>query len=281
MATKAPRTAYITGGASGIGLALTNRLLNDDWFVCVADRDITKLEDKERLHTVQCDTASWESQVAAFQEAIKWRASDGGRIHFIAPIAGIGDRQWIPFSEESMAADSQEFTKPDLTVLDVDLTGVLYTVALAVQHFRRQTRTEDGLLGRLGLVASLCGLYCVPGMPIYTAAKHALVGLTHSYGKLLVDEGITVNAVAPHAVQTGIASPQFYEKLAKKNLLTPMDGLMDAFDTMLDGNCSGEVFECGPAGGWTKRAAVEYLDKGSEELCSLLNVRARRLHYPS
>jgi NAD(P)-dependent dehydrogenase (short-subunit alcohol dehydrogenase family) len=199
----------------------------------------------------------------------------------VAPVAGIGERQWIPFPKESTTAITQSFTKPDLSVLDVDLTGVLYTVALAVQHFRVQTRAADGLRGRIGLVASVCGLYCVPSLPIYTAAKHALVGLTRSYGKLLVDEDITVNAIAPSVVQTNISSPLFYEKLAKENLLTPMNGLMDAFKTILDSNCSGEVFECGPAGGWMKRETVCYLDKESEEVCELLNVRAKGLHYPS
>jgi len=158
---------------------------------------------------------------------------------------------------------------------------VLYTVALAVQHFRRQTRSEDGLLGRIALVASVCGLYCVPSLPVYTAAKHALVGLTRSYGKLLVEEGITVNALAPNVVQTSISSPVFYEKLAKQDLLTPMDGLMDAFETMLRSHCSGEVFECGPMGGWTKREGVDYLDEKSEEICKLLHERALSLHYPS
>lgn len=137
------------------------------------------------------------------------------------------------------------------------------------------------MLGRIGLVASVCGLYCVPSLPVYTAAKHALIGFTRSYGKLLVDEGITVNALAPNVVQTSISSPLFYEKLAKENLLTPMDGLMDAFKTMLDSNCSGEVFECGPAGGWTKREATESLDQASEEVCKLLKIRAMPLHYPS
>lgn len=239
------------------------------------------MEDSEKLRTVYCDTASWESQVLAFQDAISWRALGGGRIDFVAPIAGISERQWIPYSEESNVASDLGFAKPDLSVLDVDLTGVLYTVALAVQHFRRQERTQDGLLGRIGLVASVCGLYCVPSLPIYTAAKHAVVGLTRSYGKLLVDEGITINAVAPNVVQTSISSPLFYEKLAKENLLTPMDGLMDAFVTMLEGRCSGEVFECGPAGGSTKREAVDYLDKRSEEICGLLNERVRALHYSS
>lgn len=271
----------IGGGASGIGFALTTKLLNEGWYVFVADRDITKLKDTEKLHAVQCDTSSWDSQVAAFRQAIYWRASGGGRIDFVAPIAGIGERKWLPFPEDSLAEKYQDFTKPDLSVIDVDVTGVLYTIALAVQHFRRQTRSEDGLLGRIGLVASVCGLYCVPSLPVYTAAKHALVGLTRSYGKLLVDEGITVNALAPSVVQTSISSPLFYDRLAKENLLTPMHGLMDAFKTMLDSNCSGEVFECGPAGGWTKREAVKSLDQGSEDVCKLLNVRAMPLHYSS
>ncbi|KAJ8108227.1 hypothetical protein OPT61_g8321 [Boeremia exigua] len=257
------KTAFITGGASGIGSALTSRLLEDGWYVFVADKDVTSVKDTEKLRAVQCDTSSWESQVAAFRRAIYWRASGGGRIDLVAPIAGIGERQWLPFLEVSSAEKPQEFTKPDLTCLEVDLTGVLYTVAIAVQHFRRQPRTGDGLLGRIGLVASICGLYCVPSLPIYTAAKHALVGLTRSYGKLLSDEGITVNALAPNVVQTNISSPVFYEQLAIQGLLTPMDGLMDAFKTIVESQCSGEVFECGPAGGWTRSKATEYLDSKS------------------
>ncbi|KAH6625799.1 hypothetical protein C7974DRAFT_396738 [Boeremia exigua] len=275
------KTAFITGGASGIGLALTTRLLDDGWYVFVADKNVADMQDTEMLRTIECDTSSWDSQVAAFQKAILWRASDGGRINFVAPIAGVGERQWLPFPDLSSAEQRQDFSKPDLTTLEVDLTGVLYTVALAVQYFRRQTRADDGLLGRIGLVASVCGLYCVPSLPIYTAVKHALVGLTRSYGKLLVDEGITVNALAPNVVQTSISSPLFYEKLAKKDLLTPMEGLIDAFKTILDSGCTGEVFECGPAGGWTKREGPAYLDEKSGEVCKLLHERAMSLHYSS
>jgi NAD(P)-dependent dehydrogenase (short-subunit alcohol dehydrogenase family) len=75
-----------------------------------------------------------------------------------------------------------EFAKPDLSVVDVDLTGVLYTIALAIQQFRRQdpvpwssSISKKQYRGKIGLVASVCGFYCVPSLPIYTAAKHALV----------------------------------------------------------------------------------------------------------
>ncbi|KAF1927474.1 uncharacterized protein M421DRAFT_180611 [Didymella exigua CBS 183.55] len=106
------------------------------------------------------EITSCVSTIRHLREISIWRSlgcclQSGGRVNFVAPIAGIGARKWLPFPEESLAETPQEFMKPDLSVLDVNVTGVLYTVALAVQHFRRQTRKEDWLLGRIGLVASV------------------------------------------------------------------------------------------------------------------------------
>ena len=86
------------------------------------------------------------------------------------------------------------FEKPDLTVIDLDLTGVMYTVSLAVQQFRRQ-EPKNGFRGKIGCVASICGFYCVPTLPIYTAAKHGVNGFVRSFGKYLPEEQITMNAV--------------------------------------------------------------------------------------
>jgi NAD(P)-dependent dehydrogenase (short-subunit alcohol dehydrogenase family) len=167
------------------------------------------------IHYVECDTTSWESQRSAFQAALK--AFDG-HIDFVAPIAGIGERKWLPtFGEMGKRAGNNEFVKPDLTVIDVDLAGVLYTIALAVQQIRRQEPiswskpSQHKHRGKIGLVASVCGFYCVPSLPIYTAAKHALIGLTRSYGAFLPCEGITLSAVAPNVVRTSISSDVFYD----------------------------------------------------------------------
>lgn len=207
----------------------------------------------------------------------------GGKIDFVAPIAGIGERKWLPFPSETQSMKEGEFMKPDLGTVDVDLTGVLYTIALAVQQFRRQV-AEDWSMGcksrgKIGLVASVCGFYCVPSLPVYTAAKHALIGLTRSYGVLLRDEDIAINAVAPNVVRTSISSDTFYDRMEEQGLLTPMEGLMDAFDDMLGSNKSGLVYECGPKGGWVNREGVEYVDKESEKCCELLWERANVLHY--
>lgn len=290
--SKRPKTAFITGGASGIGRALTLHLLSKGWHVFIADRDVevaqnfaeeynsTSPTSTASLHYAECDTTSWPSQLTAFRAAL---AVLGGRVDFIAPIAGIAERKWLPLPSETLGSDSEEFSKPDLSVIDVDLTGVLYTIALAVQQLRRQEAVawEGGWKGKgkIGLVASICGIYCVPSLPIYTAAKHALVGLTRSYGALLVSEGITVNAVAPNVVRTAISSGMFYDKLEEEGLLTPMEGLIEAFDEILADADSGEVFECGPRGGWGKRVGAEYADDETERCCELLLERAKALHY--
>jgi NAD(P)-dependent dehydrogenase (short-subunit alcohol dehydrogenase family) len=100
--------------------------------------------DTTKLHTAKCDTTSWESQVDAFKSALGLL---GGRIGFVAPVAGIAERRWIPIDSDKGETAAEEFTKPDSSVMDVNLTGVLYTVALAVQHFRRQE--TGGIRGRI------------------------------------------------------------------------------------------------------------------------------------
>jgi NAD(P)-dependent dehydrogenase (short-subunit alcohol dehydrogenase family) len=108
----------------------------------------------------------------------------------VYPIAGIGERVWTPNSPTMTSG----FEKPDLSVIDIDLTGVMYTVSLAVQQFRRQ-EPKNGIRGKIGCVASVCGFYCVPTLPIYTAAKHGINGFVRSFGKYLPEEEITMNAV--------------------------------------------------------------------------------------
>jgi NAD(P)-dependent dehydrogenase (short-subunit alcohol dehydrogenase family) len=233
------------------------------------------------LFYVGCDTSLWDSQLSAFQTALRVL---GGRIDFVAPIAGIGEKKWLPTFDVMGKSSGDDFVKPDLSVIDVDLTGVLYTIALAVQQFRRQEPVSwlasSGVKyrGKIGLVASVCGFYCVPSLPIYTAAKHAMIGLTRSYGVLLKDEGMTLGAVAPNVVRTSISSGAFYDQMEELGLLTPMDGVLDAFTDMLQTDGSGEIYECGTKGGWTKRRGAEYLDAESERCCELLLQRGMALH---
>lgn len=90
--------------------------------------------------SAQCDVSDWDSQRSAFEQAVE--ALDG-RINYVLPIAGIGERRSFPNKPESTI-----FEKPDLKVIEVDEIGVIYTVSLAVQHFRQTKKDRQGDGGR-------------------------------------------------------------------------------------------------------------------------------------
>ena len=135
----------------------------------------------------------------------------------------------------------------------------------------------------VGCVASVCGFYCCPTLPMYTAAKHGLVGLVRSFGKYLPEEKISLNAVCPNVIRTNISTGAFYDSLEEKGLLTPMEGVIDTFEKLLNEDTSGEIFEIGPhykEQGAVTRKAPEYLDEDSEKVFDMLYQRGRPLHQP-
>lgn len=243
----------------------------------------------------ELDVTSWSSQVSAFSAAVQ---QSGGRIDYVYAIAGVGERAWLPAlnasgpptaATTSRDEKSTEYAKPDLTTLDVDLTGLLYTIGLAVQQFRRQTPDPvTGYRGRIAVTASVCGFYAVPTLPIYTAAKHAVVGLVRSYGVYLQQtEGVTLNAVCPNVVRTNISSGAFYDGLEAKGLLTGMAGVLEAFGLCMGdgkesdgdgggggGGPSGVCYEVGPRGGVQERRFGDYVDEETGRVCELLYHRA-------
>ena len=90
--------------------------------------------------SVQFNASDWDSQVDAFQKAV----DTFGRIDYVFPIAGIGERKAVKNDPKAVVG----FEKPDLSVVDVDLTGVLYTAFLAIQQMRRQEKDSSGYRGK-------------------------------------------------------------------------------------------------------------------------------------
>ena len=109
---------------------------------------------------------------------------------------------------------------------------------------------------------------------IYSGA----VGFVRSYGKYLPEENITLNAICPHVLRTGISTGEFYDNLEAKGLLTPMKTVVDAFESLIDGDASGECLEAGPVGNFTLRAAPAVLNKESQMLNEMLCLRGHPLH---
>jgi hypothetical protein len=83
--------------------------------------------------------------VKVFEAAI----SEFGRIDYVYPIAGIGERPWTPHH----TGPKEAFVRPDLSVTDVDMRAVLYSCSLALQQFRRQELDKDGFRGKSNAVS--------------------------------------------------------------------------------------------------------------------------------
>lgn len=107
-----------------------------------------------------------------------------------------------------------------------------------------------------------------------------VVGFVRSYGKYLPEEQITLNAVCPNVVRTHISTDIFYDQVEAEGVLTPMKGVVDAFESFLDSDTSGECMEVGPKGGFSAKAPPPYLDKESERVMDMIYRRAHVLHEP-
>jgi len=158
-----PKTAYITGGAAGIGLAVAQALDQRGMRIIVADINLSaaqeavkKLQETsasgEQHLAVEVDVSSWESQVAAFEKAIEAVK----RLDIVIVNAGIGEKAFVP----NDGGKGSGFIKPNLNILEVDLNGFLFTSALAIQQMRRQEPGEDGLRGRSESRSMMSHLYC-------------------------------------------------------------------------------------------------------------------------
>jgi len=186
------KTALVTGGARGIGLATAQRLLREGACCVIWDRDQVaidvakaKLADDGEVTSDIVELAKPESVESAAGQAI----GRHGHVDILvnnAGIAGVNKRLW--------ECTPQEWRD----VIDIDLYGVF----LCCRSF------VPGMLkagwGRIVNVASIAGKEGNPTASHYSAAKAGVIGLTKSLGKELADTDIRVNCITPAVIETEI-----------------------------------------------------------------------------
>lgn len=192
-------TAVVTGAGGGIGYATAIRYLEDGWAVALLDINeegvqkakATLLEQfpEAKIEGFQVDVISKESVFAA-ADAV--RASSLPPVGALANIAGIPSP--VPFLEVSLELWYR--------VIDVNLTGVFLTC---------QAFLPDMLENGYGRIVNMSSVSAQQGGGVfsktpYSAAKAGVLGLTRSLAREVAEKGITVNAVCPGVVDTGIRS---------------------------------------------------------------------------
>jgi len=185
----AGQVAVITGGASGIGLAVAQRLAAEGARVSAWDISKSALDEAGSVlaQKIEFDQADEGAAVRAAALTMK----EFGRIDVLVVSAGITGPN-VPLIDYPTDAWRK--------VIDVNLNGAFYVNRAVVPHMLAKQ------YGRIINMASVAGKEGNPNASAYSTSKAALIGMTKSLAKELAKTGITVNAVTPAAVRTAIFS---------------------------------------------------------------------------
>jgi 3-oxoacyl-[acyl-carrier protein] reductase len=182
------RSALVTGGSSGIGLAIARMLRDEGYELTLAARTPERLAAAaERL-----GAASIVANVADehdCEQAVAGHVARFDGLDVLVNSAGVGVAGGI---------EHQEVKHIDLQ-LDVNLRGAILVTRAALPHLR----SSRGLVVN---VASIAGTIPAPILPVYAATKAALISLTRSLNAALDADGVRVHALCPAFVDTPMAS---------------------------------------------------------------------------
>ncbi|OLO11017.1 sorbitol dehydrogenase [Chromohalobacter japonicus] len=187
------RTAVVTGGARGIGLAIVKGYLREGARVAIADIDIDAVEqavaeiraeiDEAPVMAVRLDVADADSRQAMIA-AVEARF---GGIDILVNNAAVFDM--APVLEVSEASYDRQF--------GINVKGTFFTLQAVAAHM-----VERGQGGKIINMASQAGRRGEPLVSMYCASKAAVISLTQSCGLALIKHRINVNGIAPGVVDT-------------------------------------------------------------------------------
>jgi NAD(P)-dependent dehydrogenase (short-subunit alcohol dehydrogenase family) len=194
------RHAVVTGGATGLGRGIAQRLIESGGSVTLWDRDAGAAEKAAwalgpGAHALKVDVAQQPSVAAAVAATL----AQAGRIDALVNSAGITGPN-VKLWDYPVDAWRE--------VIEVNLNGLFLCCREVVPQMHKQG------YGRIVNIASVAGKDGNPNASAYSASKAAVIALTKSLGKELADTGVRVNCVTPAAVKTAIFDQMTPEHIA-------------------------------------------------------------------
>ena len=202
------RVAVVTGGASGIGYAISERLSQAGASVVIADRDEENAAaaaehlgvNRAKVSAVRTDVTRPEDVVAMVERTLE----SFGRLDILVNNAGINGRNaplWEVTDEEWDA------------LMAINLTSVFRCCRAVIGHMRERRS------GAIVNVSSIAGKEGNATAAPYSVTKAGVICLTKALAKEVVTDGIRVNAVAPALIETPLLaqlSPEDIRRLTEK-----------------------------------------------------------------
>ena len=243
----AGKTAIITGGAGGFGIAIARHLAASGTEVCLWDLAAERLETAAAAIGVSKARVRWREVDVTDESAVdravaaEQAAASSGRLDILINNAGIlGETKPI---WETDAADVRK-------VFEVNLMGAFLCLRAVTRMMRLQEPRPHR--GHIVNVSSVQGKEGMPYSAAYSTSKAAIIGLTKSVAKELAQEGIYVNCITPAAAETAMAKLISAERKADILRRIPMGRLVDVDEVarmvawLVSADCSfstGAVFD--------------------------------------
>ena len=179
--------AVVTGGATGIGLAITRALVDAGAIVTIMGRDKKRLDnianESNKIKAIHVDITDVDSVNKAFVKA-----------SLTAPITILINNAGKAFSAPFHKTSFDEWEK----IIAVNLTGIYLTISAVL------TEVNQAKHGRIINIASISGLEGAAYTSAYSASKHGVIGLMKSLACELSKVNTTINSICPAFVNTDI-----------------------------------------------------------------------------
>ena len=205
------KVAVVTGASSGMGREIAYVFAKEGAVVYAAARRLEKLEElAEKTKDFEGKIIPVSSNLINQEDAeklVEYAYSDSGKLDILVNNAGIMD----DFSGVGDVNDEM-MNK----VFDLNVFAPFYTSRKAVNIFLKEGK------GVIVNIASIGGLYGARAGAVYTASKHALVGLTKNTGYMYAKKNIRCNAICPGAIETDIGSGEYMKHVNQDGMNTIM-----------------------------------------------------------
>lgn len=225
------KVALITGAASGIGKATTQRLAAEGARICAVDFDDEngrEVADAVGGLYVHADAGEASDVDAAFAAC----ETDLGGVDIVYLNAGIA----IGVADMTSLTDAEYHR-----IMRVNVDGVVWGVRAAIPALERRGG------GAIVATSSLAGLIPFPFDPVYDLSKHAVVGFIRSIAPPLAAKGITANTVNPGMTDTNILNADTKALFAASDFpLMPPTQIAEAVLTIVTTGRTGECWVCQP-----------------------------------